>query len=378
MQGFAAHKLAILVKLAGYILELDKSFSRGPPAKVMYVVPTQVGLNTTAESIGSAEGDEEGNEFSGMDDSPLECDEQPRQPQHQQQKYRHLSSTSRSPSMPPPPPQSSTRSSVTSSVGEWPQTDFIKRHILDGKLKSAARIVPSPNSSSKGTSGGGSSGRATSVPRGGSGSGSGRHSSSRSATPSSTRKGRRDDPDGSATADIDAYDLEERAAALEAIQALRAARNQGNSHSRVNALSVATSTTPGTTAPVSTYNAEPPILSSTPAADGTATLSELAAAEVNGAFSHPLASSVGTPRNLDPTRETSKRAAVGFSNNSEIGAGSGNQGGGGWNSTGGGFPTGEPTGEFAAYLQRAVDAAVSEKLASDPMVQQVSDAILRW
>jgi hypothetical protein len=334
-QGFAAHKLAILVKLVGFIADYDKSFSRSTPPKIMYVVPTQVGADNLDDS---AERDDsvtlEDNDASGLDD---------------------MNTPERAEHFLPPPPSSASRASVNSSTSEWPQTDFIKKHILDSKLKSAARIVPSPTAT-KSSSGG----RATSASRG------------RSTTPNSTRKLRTQDEPPSLAPGIDIYDIEEKTAALEAIQALRAARKQSNS--RVHATFATSDAT--ATAPISTYNAEPPILPS-PYQRNESTLSELAAADVTGDYPYLAAASgarSGPTYSSSSPRTASNGAFFGTPYVTSVGdaaptAGAGAQNG----SVGANNASLEPTGDFAAFVQLAVDAAVQEKLLNDSAVQQV-----RW
>jgi hypothetical protein len=328
--------LAILVKLVGFIADYDKSFTRSTPPKIMYVVPTQVGADNLDDS---AERDDsvtlEDNDASGLDD---------------------MNTPERADHSLPPPPSSASRASVSSSTSEWPQTDFIKKHILDSKLKSAARIVPSPTAI-KSSSGG----RATSASRG------------RSTTPNSTRKVRTQDEPPSLAPGIDIYDIEEKTAALEAIQALRAARKQ--SSSRVHA-SLSTSDATAA-APASTYNAEPPILPS-PYQRNETTLSELASADVHGDYPYLAAASgarSGPTYSSSSPRTASNGAFFGTpyvtsASASDAGptAGAGVQSGGVGASSSASL---EPTGDFAAFVQRAVDAAVQEKLLNDPAVQQV-------
>jgi type II secretory pathway pseudopilin PulG len=320
------------VKLVGFIADYDKSFTRSTPPKIMYVVPTQVGAHNLDDS---AERDDsvtlEDNDASGLDD---------------------MNTPEREHSL-PPPPSSASRASVNSSTSEWPQTDFIKKHILDSKLKSAARIVPSPTAI-KSSSGG----RATSASRG------------RSTTPNSTRKVRTQDEPPSLAPGIDIYDIEEKTAALEAIQALRAARKQSNS--RVHATLGTSDATAA--APVSTYNAEPPILPS-PYQRNETTLSELASADVHGDYPYLAAASgarSGPTYSSSSPRTASNGAFFGTpyatsASDAAPTAGAGAQNG----SVGANSASLEPTGDFAAFVQRAVDAAVQEKLLNDPAVQQV-------
>jgi hypothetical protein len=321
------------VKLVVFIADYDKSFSRSTPPKIMYVVPTQVGADNLDDG---AERDDsvtlEDNDASGLDD---------------------MNTPERAEHFLPPPPSSASRASVNSSTSEWPQTDFIKKHILDSKLKSAARIVPSPTAT-KSSSGG----RTTSASRG------------RSTTPNSTRKVRTQEEPPSLARGIDIYDIEEKTAALEAIQALRAARKQSNS--RVHAtLSTSDATA---AAGVSTYNAEPPILPS-PYQRNETTLSELAAADVNGDY--PYLAAASGARSGPTYSSSSPRTA---SNGAFFGTPYATSGGDAGPTAGASVQNGsvgansaslEPTGDFAAFVQRAVDAAVQEKLLNDPAVQQV-------
>jgi hypothetical protein len=140
---------------------------------------------------------------------------------------------------------------------------------------------------------------------------------------------------------VDIYDIEEKTAALEAIQALRAARSQGNR--RVGTALTAEHT------PISTYNAEPLIFHDT-------SLTDLAAVDVVEAFTRPVAA--GSPRNLvSPVRAT-QPGAVFFSDATTP-------------------PSRQVSGlsqggDLNALIQHAVDAAVLDKLQNDSEVQKVS------
>ncbi|KAJ1443759.1 Centrosomal spindle body, CEP44-domain-containing protein [Ochromonadaceae sp. CCMP2298] len=52
-EGFASHKIGLLVKLSAHLLSADKTFTKAPPAKAMYIVPagTPKSQGTGKESV---------------------------------------------------------------------------------------------------------------------------------------------------------------------------------------------------------------------------------------------------------------------------------------------------------------------------------------
>lgn len=331
-QGFAAHKLAILVKLSGYIAETDKSFQKAPPAKIMYVVPVDVNLNNTADLNPDNE-DGANNEDSTLDDTNGYGT-----PTHA------LPSPPRAVVAPPKEP-------------EWPQTDFIKKHILDNnKLRSATKAsAASPASRTLS--------RNASTPS----------SKSRSTTPTSVRHSgsfRRDD--SGALNGIDIYDIEEKTAALEAIQALRAQR-QGIAAPSPRQLDS------------QQQNASQASSSAQYNSFSGNSLTELAATEARGSFGCiPSAGGLSTAYSrpaLSPQR-SAEGSSLGVSpkNSAQSGTstprnfGTGNSGANNnsvANNSGASAVQLNPNSDFAVFIQQTVDAAVQQRLSNDPELQKV-------
>lgn len=346
MQGYAAHKLAILVKLAVYIADTDKAFAKNQPPKMMYVVPNEFSQTNISSPIGKYsdqfdrdEQNEEEYEAAGsylddLDQTTSGYGELPPAPLSAQSQYSQSSYQQSSPSQQQHQQQNPQQYVHHAEPPKaWPQTDFIKKHILDNsKLKN---LNNSP-------------GRITSA------------SKSRSTTPTSVRKSRLESTTNPSAAyasntnshsntahgGLDMYDIEEKTAALEAIQALRAARN-GTSVSPAKVSNYSTFA-PSAESPVS----KPP-LSVTYAVDSSQdannTLSELAAASLDG------------NSNQTNTNHRSHNNNYINNNNNLVNANMGN-------------PTsvGVSAADVQTAVAQAVDRAVLEKLTADPEVQKVS------
>jgi len=138
-EGFASHKLAVLLKLSIYLPEADKSFVKSQAPKQMYVVPD----GTTKKDKKSKRNDTVGNSpysqqpegGDGIGDDEEEDDEEV-----EEDGIGHDVQSEIDDKVGPSgvPTVSSSPAAEIVETSMWPQTDFIKKHILDQKLAATA------------------------------------------------------------------------------------------------------------------------------------------------------------------------------------------------------------------------------------------------
>ena len=310
---------------------MDKAFAKAQPPKMMYVVPNDTNTVTNTHSSVATpsrhdDGDLEGtHDLSNMDDLNLS------------ESYGDL---------PPAPPSRNSAHHVSEAPKAWPQTDFIKKHILDNsKLQSLN----------------GSPARIT-APR------------SRSTTPNSVRK---TSSSSNNMYGMDLYDVEEKTAALEAIQALRAAR-AGTSDDPYSPYKTSSNTTYNATTPsikpaVNNANGKNNNYSSLPSgspvkptygsfsaesspAKNNNTLTELAAADL------PY-------HNADPNSSTGNYSTIPATSNHNYDHATNGHYEQNYDSSGNSKSSG---GVSAELVQQMADQRVLHMIESDPAVQKVS------
>lgn len=312
----------------------------------MYVVPVEVNLNSTAYMDETEEDNDDMNEVTAYDDS------------------KAFSSPGTAATAPQQTlPSSARKSAATAAVSaapprepDWPQTDFIKQHILDAKLRSTAK------GSSSSPAGRTLSRHASFTPS---------SNKSRSTTPTSMRQSasfRRDDSVTASLSGIDIYDIEEKTAALEAIQALRAQRKGPSSASPKHSREMLNNQDRNNQQNNSFSNGQYNSYSSN-------SLTELAA-ESNVSFSDTPTATRGAGGNSEYSRPTlsPQRSAESFpqqSGGSNEQNATSSSGGGSASATTTAAAQLNPNSDFAVFVQQTVDLAVQQRLSNDPELQKV-------